>query len=263
MKLFVAGDGASENIYTQVDPTTFSEVQFEAEVHKAFNCLMPNYWCRVFSGAFMHEEECRRADLVMVRRDFAHWYVVEVEIAGHSLDGHVLPQLRCFRFGEPAPSCLASLMSAFPEFEGHQAKALLEHVPRSTLAVTNLHDPTWKTALRALDTDMLTVSVYRDARGQTAYELEGKLSVRRESLGFARFSAMHDSIRMAKAIRLPAGLLQIEDQFGNIGEWTVTEDSDSLWLTKNRGPALLPHDALVQILRSIDGRIQLRSSLSA
>lgn len=260
MKTILTGDCHADNIFKLLDPTQFLEIDFEVEVHKALNCLMPDYWCRVFGGSFIHEGERRAADLVMVHRTLSHWFVVEVEVAGHSLEGHVLPQIRCFRFGEPAQTCVSSLCNAFPEFTAHQAKALLDHVPRSVLVIANVHDPVWVTALRALDTDLLTVSVYEGTQCQRAYELEGSVSVRRESLGFASYSATYKSIRVAKSIRLPIGLIQIEDQYGNVADWTVTEDTDALWMTKNRGPVLLPHNETVQFIRTLDGRILLRPS---
>lgn len=263
MRTILTGDCRPENIFGLLDPTRFSEIEFEVEVHKALNCLMPDYWCRVFAGSFVHEGERRMSDLIMVHRSLSHWFVVEVEVAGHSLDGHVLPQVRCLRFGEPSSSCVSSVCGAFPEFSAEQAKSLLDHVPRSVIVIANVHDPQWATALRGLDTELLSVSVYEGTDGRRAYELEGTVSVRRESLGFAQYSAIYNSIKVAKSTRLPVGLVQIEDQFGNIGDWMVTDDVDALWLTKKRGPALLPHNGLVQLIRMLDGRISLRASVGA
>lgn len=261
MRTILTGECHVDNMFTLIDPTSFSEVEFEAEVHKAIRCLMPNYWCRVFAGAFLHEGKRCMADLVMIHHDLSHWFVVEVEMAGHSLEGHVLPQVRCFRFGEPAPSCITSLINAFPEFSEEQAKAILDYVPRSVMVIANVQDPLWLQALRGLDTELLSISIYEGTNGRRAYELEGKVSVRRESLGFAQFSAVYKSIKVPKSCKFPLGLMQIEDQFGNVGDWTVTENAEALWLTKNHGPALLPHNELVQFIRTFDGRISLRSSV--
>jgi len=258
MRKILTGDCRTENIFTMMDPTQFSEIEFEVEVHKALSCLMPNYWCGVFAGSFVHENERRMSDLAMIHRELSHWFVVEVEIAGHALDGHVLPQVRCLRFGEPDQTCIMSLHNAFPQITVKEAKLILDHVPRSVIVIANVHDPVWITALRGLDTELLTVSIYESTHTKRAYELEGKVSVRRESLGFAQFSAFHNSIKVAKSSKLPIGFVQIEDQFANIGDWTVTEAKDALWLTKNKGPVLLPHDGYVQLIRTFDGRICLR-----
>ena len=69
-------------------PLDFVEIAFEAEVVKALTCLFPDYWCGVFAGTFLLEGERRSADLALIHKSLSHWFVVEVELAGHSLDRH-------------------------------------------------------------------------------------------------------------------------------------------------------------------------------
>ena len=260
MKKLLTGDCNEDNIFQLLDPTAFLEIDFEAEVVKALTCLFPDYWCGVFAGTFLLEGERRSADLALIHKSLSHWFVVEVELAGHSLDQHVLPQVRCFRYGEPDQTCASSLLSAFSFLSREQANALLVYVPRYVAVVGNMPDPEWTTALRALDVQYLTVSVYRDRNGRSAHEVEGRLVARTESLGFARFSAIDNCLRINKGCGLPSGPVQIVDQFGNAALWTVREASGALWVSKDRGPALLEHEGYVQIIRTFDGRISLRPS---
>jgi hypothetical protein len=39
-------------------------------------------------------------------------------------NNHVLPQVRCFRFGEPETSCVTSLCRGFPVLKRDDAEAL-------------------------------------------------------------------------------------------------------------------------------------------
>lgn len=64
----------------------------------------------------------------------------------------------------------------------------------------------------------------------------------------------------AALTRLSVGNIQVVDQFGNLADWTVSEQAGVLWIRKDRGPALIPHDSLVQTIRSFDGRISVRLS---
>jgi hypothetical protein len=260
MKTLVSGDCNPQNIFSLVDPTKFSEGEFEAEVHRALQCLMPDYDCRVFSGAFNHEGVQRKPDIAMVHRTLSHWFVAEVELVGHSLDAHVLPQLRCFRFGEPDATCVASLQNAFNDLKmsAHQAKQILENIPRATVCISNIRDAAWVSALRGLDVELLTVSVYEGKSGKRAYELDGNLSVRKEHLGYAQYSAIHAAIKVPRSIPIPLGHLQIDDQFGTPTDWMATDDDGSVWLTKRDGISLIPHLAWVQLIRSFDGRLGLR-----
>lgn len=260
MKMLLTGECHPDNIFQLVDPTQFIEGDFEAEVVKALNCLMPEYLCGVFAGAFVLEGECRVADLALVHKSLSHWFVVEVELAGHSFEHHVLPQVRCFRYGDPKGSCVTSLVRAFGSLTREQATSLLNYIPRYVAVVSNLPDPVWTTKLSALDVQHLTVSVYQNRNGRSAHEVEGRLTVRAESLGFARFSATDNCLRIPRGCGLPVGNIQLVDQFGNLAGWTVREETGVLWIRKDHGPALISHDTYVQIIRSFDGRLSIRPS---
>jgi hypothetical protein len=260
MKKLLTGECDEDNIFQLLDPTAFLEIDFEAEVVKALTCLFPDYWCGVFAGTFLLEGERRSADLALINKSLSHWFVVEVELAGHSLERHVLPQVRCFRYGEPDPTCASSLINAFSFLSREQAHALLAYIPRYVAVVGNMPDPEWTTALRALDVQYLTVSVYRGSNDRSAHEVEGRLVARTESLGFARFSAIDNCLRINKGCGLAPGTLQIIDQFGTPASWTIREASGVFWISKDRGPALLEHESYVQIIRTFDGRISLRPS---
>lgn len=260
MKKLLTGECHPDNIFQLVDPTQFLEGDFEAEVVKALTCLMPEYMCGVFAGAFVLEGERRMADLALIHKDLSHWFVVEVELAGHSLEHHVLPQVRCFRYGDPEDTCVTSLVRAFNVLTREQAESLLKYIPRYVAVVGNLPDSTWTSKLSAVDVQCLTVSVYKDRNGRSAHEVEGGLSVRVASLGFAHFSAIDNCLRIPMGCGLPVGNIQIVDQFGNLADWTVRAESGVLWIRKDRGPALIEHGSYVQIIRSFDGRISIRPS---
>lgn len=257
MRKLLTGECHPDNIFQLVDPTTYVEGDFEAEVVKALSCLMPEYRCGVFAGAFVLEGERRVADLALVHKTLSHWFVVEVELAGHSLEHHVLPQVRCFRYGDPEHSCVTSLVRAFGDLTREQAEDLLSYIPRYVAVVGNLPDPIWATKLSAVDTQYLTVSVYQDRNGRTAHEVEGRLFVRAHSVGFARFSAIDNCLRIPRGCGLPVGNVQIVDQYGVAGVWTVRDEAGNLWIQKEHGPALIPHDSLVQIIRNFEGRISI------
>jgi hypothetical protein len=260
MKRLAIGECNDDDIFNLVDPTSFVEVSFEAEVVKAFTCLEPDYWCGVFAGAFTLEGERRTADLALIHKSFSHWFVVEVELAGHSLEHHVLPQVRCFRYGEADQSCVTALIHAFPQITREAATQILLYLPRFVAVVGNLPDSQWSTALLGLGAQYLTVSIYRNRIGNFLHEVEGRLTATAESLGFARYSAIDNCLRISKGSGLPVGKVQIVDQFGNPAIWTIREESGVLWLSKDRGPALLNHESFIQLIRTSDGVITLRPS---
>lgn len=260
MRKLIVGECDPGRVFHLVDPTQFLESDFEAEVVKALTCLMPDYQCGVFSGAFLLEGERRMADLALVHHSFSHWFVIEVELAGHSLENHVLPQVRCFRYGIPDNTCISSLLNAFGWMSREQAEALLRYVPHHVAVIGNQPDSRWTSALSALDTQHLTVSVYRNRNGESIHELEGSLSFRSESLGFAQYSAVDNCLRIPKSCGLRSGPTMFIDQFGNPSEWIVREEASVLWVSKRQGPALIAHNEYVQLIRTADGSVSLRLS---
>lgn len=260
MKMLLTGECSKNNIFSIVDPTSFAEEDFEAEVVKALTCFYPNYWCGIFAGTFVLEGDRRKADLALVHKDLSHWFVLEVELAGHSLKQHVLPQARCFRYGEPDDTCITSLMRAFPSISRNDAEAILLYIPRYVAVISNLQSLEWTMALEGLDVQHLVVSVYQNHENKTVHELEGRLAARTDSLGFARYSAIDNCMRIKCDCGLPTGSVQIIDQFGNPGSWTVREEKGTLWINKDSGPTLLEHESYVQIIRTYEGRIFIRTS---
>lgn len=247
-------------MYEMVDPSTYYEIEFEAEVVKALCCLYPDYLCRVFAGTFELDGERHSADLALVHRSLSHWFVVEVELVSHSLEGHVLPQVRCFRYGEPADTCVSSLCNSFPEFNRQQAEMILKFIPRSVAVVANRLLEPWRLALLTADTQLLVVSAFRGPSGQIAHEVEGSLRAVRSSIGFYRYSTVDRSFRLPRTCGLVPGELQIEDPYGSIATWIIREDGDVLWLTRVTGDPTLPNNEYVQILRTFGGRIAMKLS---
>lgn len=262
MRAFVTGECRAENVYRGVDPAGFREIDFEAEVVKALCCLMPEYDCGSFRGSFILEGERRGADLALIHKSCSHWFVVEVELAGHSLEAHVLPQARCFRFGEPEPACVTSLCNAFPQLSVGQAEAITRHIPRYVAVVANRYDRNWEAALRALDVQLLTVTVFKGPNGCSAHEVEGRLNASVMSLGFGKYSATDRSLRFPRHCGLPLGTIQIEDPFGTRATWTVRDSGAALWITKCVGVPIFPHGAYIQICRTIEGRITMQMHAS-
>jgi len=257
VRKLLVGECAEHNQYSLVDPSEPPEAEFEWHVVKALTCLFPQYDCITFGGAFSYEDEVKRPDLALIAKDFSHWFVVEVEIASHSLEGHVLPQIRALRFGEPTDSCISSLASQL-NIGRRQAATLVSVVPYGVVVAANAFQSSWDLALKALDTQFLILTIFRSRSGVTAYQLDGQLAVVKESIGFGTYSAVDRAIRFPTTPKLPIGELQIEDVDGAIGLWFGTSNGQLTWLSKKRGLPQLAEGTQVQLIRSYDGSLLLR-----
>jgi hypothetical protein len=138
-----------------------------------------------------------------------------------------------------------------------RAVSFLQFIPRSVVIVANRSNAEWNACFKGLDIQMLTVSVYRRNDGQIAHEIDGSLFVVKENIGFFRYSAIDRSLRLPLNFTEAEGRVQIEDPFGVNGSWIVSRTEEAVWLTKEMGDPGLPHNEMLQVLRTSTGRLKL------
>lgn len=257
MKTLMIGSCAPDRVYRLADPDAPYEVEFEAAAVRVLSCLYSNYQCIVFTGGFRYEDRISRPDLALVANDFSHWFVIEVELASHSLTTHVLPQVTAFRYGEPLPDC-ATILERELAISAERARTLVAHVPRSVVVIANRRDQTWETSLAAHNVQYGVVSMFRTAEGTEAIEFDGTLEVWEQNLGFGTYSAIDRSLKFPTQVALPNGDVQIADSSGAPGTWNVRRDERFAWITKERGTPSIPDGAFVQLRRTYNGAISIK-----
>jgi hypothetical protein len=257
MRTILVSECATGSLYQLTDPDAPNEMEFQSWVVKALSCVYPKYMCVLFDGAFAYDDRSYRPDLALVARDFSHWFVIEVELVSHSFEKHVLPQVRAFCYGAPAPDCV-SILARELDVAPAQARTLVGFVPRAVAVIANKRESHWEIALRAHNIQLLAVSVFRSEKGVDAVEVDGVLEVFAKSLGFGTYSVADRSLRFPKTLRLDAGLVEINDPGGSLAFWTVTPTKDATWVTKDIGFPDIEDGTYVQLIRTVDGHLSLR-----
>lgn len=259
MKLLLEGDGMPHEALRLSDPDSVSETEFEHAVVGVLARAYPRYVCFLFGGTFVHAEcGAKRPDLALVARDLSHWFVVEVEISSHSLEHHVLPQVRAFVYGDPQADCVSSVAKGL-QLDRQRAETLVKLIPRFVAVITNQRDEQWSAAIRALNAQMLVVSRFSSDCGLRAVAIEGELRAVQESIGFGRFSAVDRSVRFPPKTPLPQGVIEIVDQRGAATDWKVSLGAGALWVTKVVGTPSMTDGVFLHLVRTRDGRLLLRT----
>ena len=257
MKTLLVGECHPDRTFRLADPDAAGETEFEHTVVRALQCAYPAHRCVTFGGTFVLDGDARRPDLALVAKDFSHWFVLEVELTSHSLEGHVLPQVRAFAYGNPQSDCISGLADRLG-ISSDQAKTLVRAVPRTVAVIANKRDIEWNHALRGLNTQLLVVSTFTTAAGQSAVEIDGALQAVSEHVGFARYSAIDRSLRLPARTRLNAGVIQLVDPDGAASSWRVAVGDGAIWVTKENGVPDIADGMQMQIVRTFDGRLSLR-----
>lgn len=257
MSTILIGNCEAGNLYHLWDADAAREPEFEYIVAKALMCVYPDYRCAVFNGGFRFYNEVSRPDLALIAKDYSHWFVIEVELTSHSLTRHVLPQIRAFQYGTPEPDCVSVLTreTGLPEA---QVRTFLSVVPRSVAVIANKRNRDWEIALDSHQVQYLAVSAYRSSTGIEAIEIDGRLSVLKEHLGYGVFFATDRSLRFPKTVNLPNGEIMIDDGNGVGSIWVVSRDTQYAWIMRGIGTPDLPNEGTIQLIREHGGRISIR-----
>jgi hypothetical protein len=258
MSTILVGECSEENLFHLWDADAAREPEFEYIVAKALMCVYPNYKCIIFGGGFRFYDQVSKPDLALIAQDYSHWFIIEVELTSHSLTRHVLPQVRAFQYGTPEPDCVNVLVRE-TGLPAAQVQTFLNVVPRSVAVIANRKNREWEIALESHQVQYLSVSAYKSKAGLQAIEIDGRLSVLKEHLGYGVFSATDRSLRFPRAVSLPDGEIMIDGPDGVGAIWTVSRDTQYAWITRNLGVPDLMHEVSVQLVREHGGRISIRT----
>ena len=117
---------------SRLTPKAFFESEFEAVILQNVHLLCPNAILVPFKQTvFVSEYESKRPDLALIDLDYRFWWVIEVELASHSLSGHVVPQTRVLLEGRYGTEHIDALLRQKPSLdrdrlEGHDARGAPE-----------------------------------------------------------------------------------------------------------------------------------------
>jgi hypothetical protein len=253
----ICGDPWAGIRFDLFDPDGIAEVELELSVAQVLTQVYPSYECIVFTGTFLFEGRQCRPDLALVAKDRSHWLVVEVELLSHSFERHVLPQVRAFRYGDPAADCVSCLAAA-KLMSAAQAETFLRFVPRRVAVIANKRNREWEIALASHGVQMLAVSVFVGPNDIRAIHIEGNLVGGDAHLGFGKVHLTDRAVCFGCDINVPFGEVQIRDANGAVGTWVITKQGGSTWFVKRHGVPDLVDGSYVQLVRECEGGLLFR-----
>ena len=158
----------------------YSESDLERWIHHHAKSLFPHHFVFPFKKEVVSRmtADTKRPDLVLIRRDFSAWVVVEVEVEKHALK-HVLDQTRVFLQGDyNAHEVAEYARDRLRKCCGKAAslkrltQMFSEHAP-SVMVITDMHKSDWERELKNIGIDFCVFEVYKNASGHYVYRTFG------------------------------------------------------------------------------------------
>ena len=114
------------------------ESDFVPIVKDEFSKILPDFSILDFSPYIIGDEGSRRKpDLALVDRKYRMWAVIEVELEKHSLEHHVIPQIRTFSTGRYDKSHAEMLYKKDPSLNLDNLNRMVAYVLPTILVIVN------------------------------------------------------------------------------------------------------------------------------
>jgi hypothetical protein len=249
--------------FEELAPTSVYESVFEGIVKAHALSLWPRFHAVRFKAAVYAENTAAKPDFALVEHGYREWWVVEVEMEHHSLDGHVLPQIRTLAEASYGKDEATKLCESCPDLDVGKVTDMMKGRQPRVLVVVNKPRPEWIKPLAKHDASLAVFEVFRSDRNEYLFRVNGEHPIGpSEVVSLCRFDSL---ITRWLVVDSPAGLgvspqgkVQII-YHDHLTEWQRIDVSDKVWLL-SLGPNPLSEDYDYEILRRGDGQFMFRET---
>lgn len=162
--------------FIEIDPEAFFESEFEAVILQNVHLLCPNAVLVPFKQTvFASEYESKRPDLALIDLEYRFWWVIEVELASHSLSTHVVPQTRVLLDGRYGAEHIEALLRQKPSLDRDRLEAMTRGEPPKVVVISNKYDVRWEQELSSLGVAYSVFNVFRSTLNNDIFLFDGRL----------------------------------------------------------------------------------------
>ena len=149
------------------------ETEFESLILARSDVLFPEFHVVPFKLAVESELGRRIPDLALVDREYRKWWVVEVELAHHSLYGHVMPQVEVFARGRYTEEHTDHLYGVRNDLDRAALQDMVKGHPPRVLVIVNRNVPQWVEPIHRLEGIVTVVEIFRSDRNRHLLRVNG------------------------------------------------------------------------------------------
>ena len=251
----------SEEWYELVSSEGQYESDFESIIVSRANSLFPQFNVIPFKIPVESEEGRKVPDLALVDFSYRFWWVVEVEMAHHSLYSHVIPQVEVFARGKYGEEHANHLASSRADLEKSALQDMMMGAQPRVAVVVNRSVPNWIEPLHKLDAILTIVEIFRSGRNQHILRVNGDYPEAAEPqiATRCRLDGMLPNLLLVDspaALGVATGEQILIEFNGGLTTWSRLDASDRVWLVPGGRNPLISNQEYV-IWRDSDSRLIL------
>lgn len=220
--------------FYELSPSALSESEFESLLLQNGEIIRPNTRVVPFKKTVYAGEASARADLAMIAHDYRSWVVVEVEMTGHNLYGHVMPQVRTLREGHYGQDHAAYLASRDSGLDSAKLSDMLRGSAPEVLVIVNKFDHEWFRELHRYGAHLMVFEIFRSQTNRHIFAIDGELPrLSHDVLSELSFTALPRCLAVASPAALDVGVggrMQIFIE-GQLTYWERFNTATSVYLS--------------------------------
>jgi hypothetical protein len=239
------------------------EQEYEDLLAGNAHALFPEFVFVPFKIAVSNGFGTRKADYALVEREYRTWWVVEVELAHHPFNGHVLPQVEVLAGASYGEREAEHLKQQNPTLDIGRLKAMMLGAQPQVLVIVNQPCPHWEPELRILDARLLSIALFRSEANDYLFMVEGEVPrVQADVLTRCRRSRLIPrlwEIESPGALPMSANEPFVVRFAGRTATWRRIDSKDQVYLApEGASDSLGALTTLVELVRTEGDRLEFR-----
>ncbi len=247
--------------FEEVSPAAFYETDFEQLVLDHADELYEGFLTARFKTTVESDEGGAKPDMALVSRSYEEWWVVEIELAHHSLSGHVLPQVRRLskaRYGLAEADYLCAQNKALDVV---RTQEMMKGKQPRVLVIVNAPCPDWVGPLNRWEACVAVVQLYQSGKNERILRINGEHPARRaEGVAQCYFEGLYPLLVVDTPAILPHtpdGRFRIYHG-GKLTLWKRRDTRDQVLLVPV-GANPLSLELRYELMPHLDGSLEIRA----
>ena len=151
--------------YDELGAGSLYEKEFERILLQYLGDLCPGHVAVPFKKTVLSTYGAARADLALVQTNYLSWWVVEVELTTHSLEGHVLPQVTRLADAAYERGEADYLAEKSDQLDRQKLREMLRGDQPRVLVIADARRAEWEKRLAGLGARLAAFQLFRSERG--------------------------------------------------------------------------------------------------